>query len=275
MNPVLKENIQEIGKPYSDLHFLLNCLAEVLEANNEKELINSIPWLNTQVSTPKPEHEQKTIHLYSICFQLLNLCEVNWAVQSRRGKQQSMGPQSVNGSWAHTFSELKEAGIVQDEIVSALSQLEIEPVMTAHPTEAKRTVVLKYYRELYLQLVMLENPVYTTLERFQIRSGIKELLTRLWFIDDIYLEKPQVETELENVLHYLTNVFPDVFELHDKTLAQAWNEAGFQPESLQNYRSMPKISLGSWVGGDRDGHPLVTPEITQYTLQRLRTEALN
>lgn len=275
MHPVLKENIQEIGKPYSDLHFLLNCLAEVLEANNEKELINSIPWLNTRVLLPAPELEQKTIQLYSICFQLLNLCEVNWAVQSRRSKQQSQGSQSVNGSWAHTFSELKEAGIVQEEIVAALSQLEIEPVMTAHPTEAKRTVVLKYYRELYLQLVMLENPVYTTLERDQIRSGIKELLTRLWFIDDIYLEKPQVETELENVLHYLTKVFPDVFELHDKTLIQAWNEAGFKPELLQNYRSMPKISLGSWVGGDRDGHPLVTPEITKFTLERLRTEALD
>jgi phosphoenolpyruvate carboxylase len=275
MHPVLKENIQEIGKPYSDLHFLLQCFAEVLEANNEKELVAYIPWFKTIVSTPKPEHEQKTIHLYSICFQLLNLCEVNWAVQSRRNKQQQQGSQSVNGSWAHTFSELKESGILQDEIVTALSQLEIEPVMTAHPTEAKRTVVLKYYRELYLQLVMLENPVYTSLERDQIRSGIKELLTRLWFIDDIYLEKPQVETELENVLHYLTKVFPDVFELHDRTLIQAWNEAGFQAELLQNYRSMPKISLGSWVGGDRDGHPLVTPEITQYTLQRLRTEALN
>jgi phosphoenolpyruvate carboxylase len=275
MHPVLKENIQEIGKPYSDLNFLLQCFAEVLESNNETDLVAYIPWLNTQVSTPKPEHEQKTIHLYSICFQLLNLCEVNWAVQSRRSKQQTQGSSSVNGSWAHTFSELKEAGIPQKKIVEALSQLEIEPVMTAHPTEAKRTVVLKYYRELYLQLVMLENPVYTALERDQIRSGIKELLTRLWFIDDIYLEKPEVETELENVLHYLTKVFPDVFELHDRTLVQAWNEAGYQPESLQNYRTMPKISLGSWVGGDRDGHPLVTPEITKYTLERLRTEALS
>lgn len=275
MHPVLEENIREIGKPYSDLHFLLHCLAEVLEANNEKDLIASIPWLNTQVVLPPAQLEQKTIQLYSICFQLLNLCEVNWAVQSRRSKQQMLGSQSVNGSWVHTFSELKEAGFSQEEIVAALSQLEIEPVLTAHPTEAKRTVVLKYYRELYLLLVMLENPVYTTPERDQIRSGIKELLTRLWFIDDIYLEKPQVETELENVLHYLTNVFPDVFELHDKTLVQSWNQAGFKPESLQNYRSMPKISLGSWVGGDRDGHPLVTPQITEYTLERLRTEALN
>ena len=275
MHPVLNQNIQEIGKPYSDLHFLLNCFAEVLEANNENELIAHIPWLNEQVLLPPAQLEQKTIHLYSICFQLLNLCEVNWAVQSRRARQQSQGPQGVNGSWAQTFSELKESDISQEEIVAALSQLEIEPVMTAHPTEAKRTVVLKYYRELYLLLVMLENPVYTVPERDQIRSNIKETLTRLWFIDDIYLEKPQVETELENVLHYLTKVFPDVFELHDRTLIQAWNEAGFSAKALQNYRSMPRMSLGSWVGGDRDGHPLVTPEITRYTLERLRSEALH
>jgi phosphoenolpyruvate carboxylase len=275
MHPILIENIDKIGKPYSDLHFLLECLSEVLEANNENSLIGYIPWLNAKVSYPDSDSEQKTIHLYSICFQLLNLCEVNWAVQSRRTKQQVQGTASINGSWAQTFSELKESGASQDEIVSRLSQIEVEPVLTAHPTEAKRTVVLKYYRELYLQLVMLENPVYTTFERNQIRSVIKEILTKLWFIDDIYLEKPQVETELENILHYLTKVFPDVFELHDQTIIQAWSEAGFKPDALQNYKSMPKISLGSWVGGDRDGHPLVTPEITKYTLQRLRTEGLN
>jgi phosphoenolpyruvate carboxylase len=275
MHPILKENIKKIGKPYSDLHFLLNCLVEVLEANNAREYIHFLPWINNRVPIPQPEFKLKVIHLYSISFQLLNLCEVNWAVQSRRNKQQNQGAENVNGSWAQTFSELKNAGISQEIIVETLSQLELEPVLTAHPTEAKRTVVLKYYRELYLQLVSLENPIYSDLERLQIRSEIIEILTRLWFIDDIYLEKLKVETELENMLYYLTNVFPDVFDLHDKHLRQAWSEAGFQPKTLFSYRSMPGISLGTWVGGDRDGHPLVTPEITKYTLERLRSESLN
>jgi len=275
MHPVLYDNIQHLGKPYSDLNFLLECFAEVLEANNEKEYVAYIPWINADVPLPKSEHEQKVVHLYSISFQLLNLCEVNWAVQSRRSKQQESGTQSVNGSWAQTFSELKNSGFSQDEIIASLSQLEVEPVLTAHPTEAKRTVVLKYYRELYLQLVMLENPMYTTPERLQIRSSVIEILTKLWFIDDIYLEKPKVETELDNILHYLTHVFPEVFELHDRQLIQAWEEAGFQPEALHNCLNMPKISLGTWVGGDRDGHPFVTPEITKYTLKKLRTEALS
>ena len=274
MHPILLDNIQHLGKPYSDLYFLLECLAEVLEANNEKEFVAYIPWLNTDVPLQTNNQEQKIAHLYSISFQLLNLCEVNWAVQSRRSKQQESGTQSVNGSWAQTFSELKLLGFSQEKIVDALSQIEVEPVLTAHPTEAKRTVVLKYYRELYLQLVMLENPIYTDSERRQARTLIKEILTRLWFIDDIYLEKPRVETELDNVLHYLTNVFPEIFELHDRQLIQSWEEAGFQPEVLLNYRNMPGISLGTWVGGDRDGNPFVTPEITRYTLKKLRTEAL-
>ena len=274
MNPVLNENIQQVGKPYSDLHFLLECFAEVLDENNEKILIPFMPWINGVVPTPAFDQEQKVIQLYSICFQMLNLCEVNWAVQSRRNKQQQQGPQSVNGSWAHTFAELKNSGFSQNEIVERLSQIEVEPVLTSHPTEAKRIVVLKYYRELYLHLVMLENPVYTTIERLRIRSEIKETLTRLWFIDDIYLEKPKVETELENVLHYLTDVLPDVFDLHHRQLLQAWIDAGFQAQALQNYRNLPKISLGTWVGGDRDGHPLITPEITEYTLKKLRTNAL-
>jgi phosphoenolpyruvate carboxylase len=274
MHPVLKDNIKQFGKPYSDLYFLLECFAELLEANNEKELIAYMPWINEKVSIPSPELEQKTIHLYSVCFQLLNLCEVNWAVQNRRKKQQQEGPQSINGSWAHTFSELKQSGISEEKLAEALAQLEIEPVLTAHPTEAKRIVVLKYYREIYLLLVMLENPIYTAIERLRIRSEIKEILTRLWFIDDIYLEKPKVETELDNILHYLTNVFPEVFDLLDRQLLQAWTEAGFRYETIQDYKSMPKISIGTWVGGDRDGHPFITSEITKYTLKRLRVAAL-
>jgi len=113
MHPVLLENIQHLGKPYADLNYLLECLSEVLEDNNEKAYIPFIPWLNVNVPLPAHDQEQKIVHLYSISFQLLNLCEVNWAVQSRRSKQQESGTQSVNGSWAQTFTELKNSGFSQ------------------------------------------------------------------------------------------------------------------------------------------------------------------
>ncbi len=274
MHPVFEAIRIEVGKPYNDLYFLLQCLSEVMEANNEKALTAYIPWLNDHVAFSVIDNKQKVIHLHSLCFQLLNLCEVNWAVQSRRSKQQTQGMEAINGSWAQTLSAIKKASIDSETVLSSLSQLDIEPVLTAHPTEAKRTVVLKYYRELYLQLVLLENPMYTAIERLRIRNEIKEILTRLWFIDDVYLEKPKVETELENILYFLSSVFPEVFTLHDKLLTEAWENTGFDRKALFDYRSLPRITLGTWVGGDRDGHPLVTPDITRYTLKKLRSEAL-
>lgn len=274
MHSVLSENIDQIGKPYSDLRFFLLCFEEVLEENNEQKLVRYIPWLNEQLALPELENERKVIHLYSICFQLLNLCEVNWAVQGRRKKQQNTGLESINGSWAQTFKELIKQNIPKQTIIDTLSQIDIEPVLTAHPTESKRTVVLKYYRDIYLLLLKLENSMYNDIERHQIRDQIKQILTQLWFVDDIYLEKPKVETELENMIHYLTKVFPEVFDLHDNQLLQAWQEAGFDANDLNNYKSLPKITMGTWVGGDRDGHPFVTPEITFYTLHKLRKEAI-
>jgi phosphoenolpyruvate carboxylase len=274
VHPVFEAIRNEVGKPYNDLYFLLQCFSEVLEANHEKALTACIPWLNEEVSLTAANSKQKLIHLHSICFQLLNLCEVNWAVQSRRSNQQTHGLDAINGSWAQTFSAIQKASISSETILNSLSQLDIEPVLTAHPTEAKRTVVLKYYRELYLQLVLLENPMYTPIERLRIRNEIKEILTRLWFIDDVYLEKPKVETELENMLYFLTSIFPEVFTLHDKLLTEAWENTGFDGRSFLHYRNLPRITLGTWVGGDRDGHPLVTPEITRYALKKLRSEAL-
>jgi phosphoenolpyruvate carboxylase len=274
VHPVFEAIRNEVGKPYNDLNFLLQCLSEVMEANNEKTLTTYIPWLNENIAVPATHNKQKVIHLHSLCFQLLNLCEVNWAVQSRRSKQQTQGLDAINGSWAQTFSAIKNSSIDREVVLHSLSQLDIEPVLTAHPTEAKRTVVLKYYRELYLQLVLLENPMYTPIERLRIRDEIKEILTRLWFIDDVYLEKPKVETELENILYFLTSVFPEVFTLHDKLLTEAWENTGFDRKELLHYRSLPRITLGTWVGGDRDGHPFVTSDITRYTLKKLRSEAL-
>ncbi len=85
-------NIQEIlGKPYKDLEFLLECFSEVLVENNEPELAAQIPWISEAEPVFDNNMLNEQLHLYSICFQLLNLCEVNGAVQNRRRKQESEG----------------------------------------------------------------------------------------------------------------------------------------------------------------------------------------
>lgn len=241
--------------------------------NQEKELASQIPWLNESVPDFRKHDYKKLFHLYSIAFQLLNITEVNGAVQNRRQKQEKEGLTSVNGLWGSVLSDLKDKGVKEDEILEEFSQIEVEPVLTAHPTEAKRPVVLNLYRQLYLLLVKLENSMYNSYERDGVKHDIKRILHKLWFIGEIFMEKPAVESELENVLHYYYKVFPEVVPFLDFRLKQAWKEVGFEPALIEDTSGFPSVTFGNWVGGDRDGHPLVTAEVTEYTLRAFRLHA--
>ncbi len=273
MSPVFELVREKLGKAYYDLEFLLQCLREVLEENNEGELSAFIPWINNKQSIGKSKNEHKLLHLYALSFQLLNLIEVNGAVQNRRLREDESGLASINGMWADNLEWLKREGFTESEILEGLKTVDVQPVLTAHPTEAKRPLVLAEYRNLYLLMVKRENTMYTSLEQEQIRDDIKISLHRLWLIDDIFLEKPDVKSELDNVIHYLAQVFPITLPLLDKKLLLAWKTCGFNPDALQKADNFPRIEFGTWVGGDRDGHPLVTAEITSYTLRQLRLNA--
>ncbi len=260
-----------LGKPYQDLEFLLLSLRAVLIKNGENEIAEDIPWISERdmdVERLSPKHVQ----LYSLIFQLVNLVEINGAVQNRRTKEDA-ALDSINGLWANNFKQLKEQGLHNDEILAALEEIVIEPVLTAHPTEAKRATVLEHYRELYLLLVRRENSMYTQAEILNIDHNIEQTLFRLWKTGEIYLEKPNVEDELRNILYYLVNVFPEVIPILDRRLLQAAKFHGIDIDKVcEDYR-FPKITFGDWVGGDRDGHPLVTADVTKKTLLQLRLNA--
>ena len=273
MKTAFEETRNLLGKPYHDLEFLLQCFTEVLEENGEHELAGQVPWLNDTEPAFGTGDQRKLFHLYSISFQLLNLAEVNGAVQNRRQKQDKKGLDSVNGLWGSVFRDLKERGVSEKLILETFSEVEVEPVLTAHPTEAKRPVVLSLYRELYLLLVKRENSMYNSFEREGMKHDIKLILHKLWFIGEIFIEKPAIESELENVLYYFYKVFPEVLPFLDFRLKQAWRETGFRPGQVEESGQLPSITFGNWVGGDRDGHPLVTAGVTALTLKRFRMHA--
>ena len=266
------DNVEEkLGKPYSDLRFLLEALKEVLEENGEEEIAGKIPWISDSELT-LDILSPKLVQLYSLIFQLVNMVEINGAVQNRRSIEEK-DIAGVNGLWAKNIKEMLEKGISKEEIIKDLKEISIEPVLTAHPTEAKRATVLEHHRELYLNIVRLENSMFTHAEKANIRHNIKLTLYRLWKTGEIYLEKPDVASELRNVLHYLVNVFPDVIPILDRRLEQAAQELGLGKKEIREKHAYPKITFGDWVGGDRDGHPLVTADITRQTLLRLRLNA--
>ena len=263
----------KLGKSYYDLEFLLNCLKEVMVESGETALAEDIPWISPSREFQNNEFTGKHLQIYSLCFQLLNIVEVNGAVQNRRNKEDQNSLSDIDGLWSYNLKLLNKQGFTAEQIAANLGGIKVEPVLTAHPTEAKPTIMLEHLRNLYLLVVRRENQMYSKFEQDENRKRIKIGLHRIWRISDVYTEKPDIDSELDNIIHYLTQVFPEVITLHDRRLVQAWEEAGFDPSLIRGTTHFPRITFGNWVGGDRDGHPLVTADVTKNTLLKLRLKA--
>jgi phosphoenolpyruvate carboxylase len=117
--------------------------------------------------------------------------------------------------------------------------------------------------------------MFSSSERELIRSEIKANLERLLRTGEVYLHRPDIFSELRNVVHFLSNVFPEVITLMVKRFAHAWQREGLGDESLGILPVFHGLRFGSWVGGDRDGHPLVTASVTESTLRSMRQAALD
>jgi phosphoenolpyruvate carboxylase len=257
-----------------DFAFVMDCFSTVLEESGESDLAQQMRDYQLRLEPHPDFRSDRTAQAYSIAFQLLTMVEENAQAQYRRAAETNADYEQESGLWKYILLQLKEQGLAPEKIARRLPFIWVEPVLTAHPTEAKRPTVLEHHREFYLQLLQRENQMWTPREQERIRQEVIALLERLWRTGEIYLEKPGVEQELDNLVHYLRNVFPKTLPDLDQRLREAWEDVGFDPQLLEHPDSFPRITFGNWVGGDRDGHPLVTAEITDSTLRRLRSTAL-
>mgnify|MGYP000306314775 CR=1 FL=1 len=259
----------ELSKIKNDLQFLHSCFTDVLRGMGEHSLADVLD--GKKDSHTDPEKLSKAFSLY---FQFITIAEENASVQLRRKLEDEYGLHRISGLWGKTLDELKIKGVPASDIASILPKTRIEPVLTAHPTESKRSTVIDQLRAIYLLMVKRENQVWSKKEKAHMDAEIKAAMERLWVTGQVFLQKPAIEDELRNVMHYLTNVFPKVIPLLDQRLREAWEDAGFDPTLVADRTSLPKVSFGNWVGGDRDGHPFVTEDVTRETLLKLRKQAL-
>ncbi|MEM7435198.1 MAG: phosphoenolpyruvate carboxylase [Myxococcota bacterium] len=262
------EGLEQIG---GDLRYAIGSFSEALAELGETGVAASLPWaVDTETEA---EQTDGAIQALSMSFQLLNAVEENSAVHFRQGLEREFGVPSIRGSWGETFAKWAAAGISEGEMASLLPTISLRAVLTAHPTEAKRVTVLALHRELH-QLLADKRDALTPIEEAMHREALKTLLERWWRTGEVYLEKPDIEAERNNVLHYLSHVFPRVLRASDERLKQSWLAMGFDPHALHEPESYPKLRFGSWVGGDRDGHPYVLAEVTRATLALHRSAAL-
>lgn len=270
--------IDSMQKIREDLHALISNFKQVLYDLDEKAVAMTLSLLEDSISEHKDIEseipDEKLIQALSILFQVMNLVEENSRVQSRRKMENILGPASIRGSWGETFEHWFNKGVTEDQIAGLLPTLRITPVLTAHPTEAKRISILELHRELYLLLVKKENKIWTYMENQSIDNSIKVLLERWWRSGEVYLEKPSLASERNNLMHFFSKVFPDALKLSDQRLKYVWQTYKFDPKKLSKPEQFPVIEFGSWVGGDRDGHPYVTADVTRETLLEHRKAAL-
>jgi phosphoenolpyruvate carboxylase len=267
----LARGLKKVDK---DLDFMMTCFVEVLEQLDHKDLAGTLPWMGKRKLRGVQLFSYRGVQAYSIAFQLLNMVEENASAQSKRLREDKHGLASDPGSWGRALRALVDAGLTDKQIAKRLNRMRVEPVLTAHPTEAKRATVLEIHREIYKLLVRRENNMWTAAEQRAIREEIKVALERLWRTGEFYHQKPDVQSELRNINYFLSKVFPDAVVSMDLRLRQAWEEAGFDPARVEHPDSLPQIVLGTWVGGDRDGHPLVTAEVTTRALNLFRSTAI-
>jgi phosphoenolpyruvate carboxylase len=258
-----------------DLMWLMDCFAEVLVDCGAGNLAAQLHWRASEHDPHRPPVAAgRYAQACSIAFNLLNMVEENAAAQGRREREERYGPEYERGLWGQVLDDVRETGISDAQVAAMLPDIAVEPVLTAHPTEAKRATVLEQYRDLYLLLLRRENTIWTPLERDALREDVKVALERLWRTGDIFLEKPDVPSELRNIIHYLRRVFPAVVPELDRRLRGVWQATGRDPALLAGVDALPQVRFGTWVGGDRDGHPFVTAGVTRDALTELRANAL-
>jgi phosphoenolpyruvate carboxylase len=271
-NPV-REQLRLEGFDLIDeqLKFMLSCLEEALEATGETELLPFMPWSGRQPATGSTPAGLS--QLYSIGFQLLNMVEERVAAEIRRERENALGAESIRGLWPQALRDLRAMGLSPEQILEVLRDVQVEPVLTAHPTEAKRSSIRERHRALYNEMVRNEFPKYTDRERRRIRERVVTTLETLWRTAEIHLVRPDIFSELRNATHYLRDLFPSAINRLDAHFTEAWRDAGLPLDLLRSAGPIPRLAFGTWIGGDRDGHPLVTPQVTAKTLEELRHSA--
>ncbi|MEM6261656.1 MAG: phosphoenolpyruvate carboxylase [Bacteroidota bacterium] len=269
-------HLEGITKIESDLMMVMGSFKSMLTSLGETELAELLPWINELPDSTDTHQvpDEKIAQAIGMSFELLNLVEQNGAAQFRRKIETQQGLEAIRGSWGETLQQWKAQGIAPQAIADLMPTINVMPVLTAHPTEAKRVTILSIHREFYMLLVKMENPVWSTLERRKLGEEMSALLERWWRTGEVYLEKPSLEHERSNLMHYFGNAFPEALHLADQRLKDAWNTFGYDPELMQWPEQFPLLHFGSWVGGDRDGHPFVTPEFTASTLELHRQASL-
>ncbi|MCB0060709.1 MAG: phosphoenolpyruvate carboxylase, partial [Caldilineaceae bacterium] len=208
----------------------------------------------------------------TIYFQLVNLAEEQQRVHILREREQRAHSQNVpmDETIAHAIARLREEGLDGEEIQALLKELFIVPVFTAHPTESKRRTILFKLKQIADALYQLNYQTLLPAEEDAIVQQIRENVVLLWQSDETRDRRPTVMDEVREGLFYfeatLFHLVPRIYRELERALAEYYPDQQFTLSSFLRY--------GSWIGGDRDGNPFVTLDVTEEAIREQKETIL-
>ncbi len=253
---------------YSRWELLAHLLQEVV-ARHEPDAAQVLQGETLQ-GQPSIRTLRRTLQAQSMMFQLLAIAEQNRDMRNRRELERRQGRAAVKGTISEALASLQREGISGEQIRELLGSIQIQPVITAHPTEAKRVTVLEAHRRIYRKLFELESPRWTPREQEELIGELREEIELLWLTGELKLQKPQVRDEVAWGLYFFSE---NLFDAVPQLLAKV--ESELRRSFPDHDWDVPAFfRFGSWIGGDRDGNPYVTSDVTREALWTNRLTCL-
>lgn len=210
----------------------------------------------------KQEHRAPVIKAFALYFQLVNIAEQTHRIRRKREYAHATGAGPQRGSLKSAIQTLAEQGLAAEETQVLLEQLGLELVLTAHPTEAMRRSVLDKHHQIAACLERFDDPLLSERERKRVEKLLRTEIVALWQTRSVRKERLTVLDEVRNGLYFLDEILFDVLpQLHlelEEQLQAAYPDQHWEVPSF--------VRFGSWMGGDRDGNPFVTAQLTFETL---------
>ncbi len=213
---------------------------------------------------------RELIKSVTLRFHLRNQAEKVAIVRiNRRRQREATLDRPRRESIAEAVSRLKARGLSRDDVLDIVGRIDIQPTLTAHPTEPRRRTLLRRQRDITECLIALDESSGDTAARQPLEQAMLRAVLLLYTTDEVRAERLGVLEEIEGALYFLTTsiwqAVPRVLRDVAGAIEQHYGEGPDVP-AMVRYRT--------WIGGDRDGNPLVTPEMTRHSLRLHRQAAL-
>jgi phosphoenolpyruvate carboxylase len=217
-----------------------------------------------------PEGIHTALKLLTIRFHLRNKAEQVHIARVNRRREREATPDSPRPeSLAEAVGLLARAGRPLSQLLDTLAALDIRPTLTAHPTESRRRSIMLKQRRIADLLAVNDAPDATPAERTRAESAVRQTLSLLIATDEVRARRLEVIDEVRNGVQYLAGAIWDAVPVLYRDLADAIEA---------HYGERPRLPVflryRSWIGGDRDGNPNVTAELTRRAFEEMRAAAV-